>query len=76
MRYHSVQKLDRTCKDCGQQLHYSSYGTSETVAGFDANFCPTCDVWLEPGCSDPDCLYCPPRPARPSEVGLPVKYYP
>lgn len=34
--------------------------------GHDAIFCMTCDLWLEPKCSDPDCEFCANRPEKPS----------
>ena len=32
---------------------------------FDAQFCPQCDNWLEPKCSDPGCQNCNSRPDPP-----------
>lgn len=39
----------------------------------DAMYCPRCDMWLEPKCSDPDCDFCHRRPDRPSEVARRVE---
>lgn len=33
----------------------------------DAYYCVECDVWLEEGCSSPDCELCVLRPERPSD---------
>lgn len=32
---------------------------------FDTYFCPKCNEWTEPKCSDPSCTYCPNRPDTP-----------
>ena len=32
---------------------------------YDAYFCGTCNKWLEDKCNDPECEYCPARPATP-----------
>ncbi len=34
----------------------------------DAYYCELCNKWLEEKCNDPDCLYCPDRPEKPSQV--------
>lgn len=39
--------------------------------GFDAHFCPECNEWQEPACSDPECDYCSQRPAHPLQEVLP-----
>ena len=45
------------CPKCsGSTFYYDSY---------DAAFCPDCNVWLEPACTDATCDYCADRPARP-----------
>ena len=32
---------------------------------YDAYFCASCNVWLESGCKDPDCIFCKDRPNTP-----------
>ena len=32
---------------------------------FAATCCPSCNVWLELLCPEPDCVHCQSRPARP-----------
>jgi hypothetical protein len=55
----SVRHPARRCSVCGGSLGY--------VATFDAFCCTSCDVWLEPVCTDAGCRLCHRRPARPSE---------
>lgn len=31
---------------------------------FDAYYCPVSNVWLEDGCKDGDCDFCPVRPEK------------
>ena len=45
------------CPACGAAAIYDDV--------FDAQFCPQCDNWLEPKCSDPSCQNCIARPERP-----------
>ena len=35
---------------------------------YDAYYCQHCDEWNEVKCSDPDCYFCPERPAKPSQA--------
>lgn len=45
------------CQKCGkprsQSLRHDTY------------YCAHCNVWLEPKCSDKDCVYCKERPEEP-----------
>lgn len=45
------------CSRCGGPRLY--------VLAFGATCCPTCNVWLEQSCADPDCWHCRLRPDRP-----------
>ena len=45
------------CNRCGQQLLMSDE--------FDALYCGRCNRWVDSKCSDPRCVYCSKRPARP-----------
>jgi hypothetical protein len=48
---------EKACPKCGaSEIYYETY---------DANFCPTCNVWLEQGCGDESCAYCRQRPEHP-----------
>lgn len=47
-----------TCPDCGTQRKVSG--------SYDAVFCPLCDEWQSPRCSE--CSLCVDRPARPSQA--------
>lgn len=40
----------------------------------DANYCITCDKWLDPQCGCEDCLICIDRPNKPSKVKNPNDY--
>lgn len=44
----------------GHDIGYSAY-----VDGWDARYCATCNEWLEQQCSDPQCVFCAGRPAKP-----------
>ena len=45
------------CNRCGQ-------GTTMSDE-FDAPYCRRCNRWVDSKCSDPRCVYCSKRPARP-----------
>jgi hypothetical protein len=45
------------CPACGEFQIYHE--------GFDAHFCPSCNVWLEAQCGAPGCQFCGARPAKP-----------
>ena len=48
---------DFFCDHCGSvRVYYDKH---------DAYFCPSCNIWLEGRCSDPDCNYCSGRPRTP-----------
>lgn len=52
---------DRLCQNCG--------GRTVFELDFDANFCPSCDSWLDDACADRKCEFCAYRPARPMNLG-------
>ena len=52
---HLVRK--QFCSKCKFNLVY--------FEKFDAYFCPKCNSWTEPTCSDPSCKYCAKRPQSP-----------
>jgi len=47
------------CKICGKPGAYNAH--------YDAFHCPTCNVWLEDVCDNPECAYCTNRPEVPNE---------
>ncbi|GDY07722.1 hypothetical protein LBMAG52_12080 [Planctomycetia bacterium] len=49
---------EKTCHLCGfdKTIYFDQH---------DAYACPACKQWLEGACSDPQCSYCPKRPAHP-----------
>ncbi len=48
---------EQRCATCTtERVYYDS---------FDAYFCPSCNVWLEHGCSGSSCDYCRDRPTAP-----------
>jgi hypothetical protein len=49
------------CEQCGTDEQYSER--------YDAYFCPTCDIWLNDACDNPDCGFCVSRPEKPSMMG-------
>jgi hypothetical protein len=51
--------LDRAqyCPVCKSHLVY--------YEDYDAYFCPSCNIWTEVKCGDPECMYCPNRPDTP-----------
>ena len=53
--------MSQTCP-CGAVSEYN-----ET---HDAQFCPTCLVWLEGTCSDRDCEFCRSRPQAPPALPI------
>lgn len=55
---------DLRCGSCG--------GTGVYYLAHLASFCPTCNVWLEVHCNEPDCEVCRCRPARPLAGGAPA----
>lgn len=71
---HGVAPLG-TCPRCGGDALYSTFEITPWIRGYDARFCPACDVWLESECSREDCEYCRKRPLRPSLVELPMVDY-
>jgi predicted RNA-binding Zn-ribbon protein involved in translation (DUF1610 family) len=52
--------IEKHCPDCNNLVSYAEK--------YDAYYCPTCNEWLEQKCSDPECTFCPNRPANPVEV--------
>lgn len=49
------------CPSCGERPSYS--------VRYDAYYCASCDIWLEPVCTSPLCTYCAHRLDRPSGGG-------
>ena len=49
--------VEPSCPTCGGPRVY--------FMAYDATCCPTCDVWLDVLCPDPDCIHCRLRPERP-----------
>lgn len=49
--------LEKNCKHCGCTVCFNE--------GFDAHYCPECNIWLENICNDPTCFFCPQRPEKP-----------
>ena len=47
------------CPSCGERASYNVH--------YDAYYCASCDIWLEPVCTSPLCAYCAHRPDRPSD---------
>ncbi len=45
------------CPGCGGPRVY--------FLAFEATCCPSCNVWLELLCPEPDCIHCQCRPERP-----------
>lgn len=45
------------CEHCGSTLHFN--------LAFDTHFCAVCNVWCNPVCDKPDCLFCKDRPEKP-----------
>ena len=52
---------NKLCPTCDRQTYYYDH--------YDAIFCPECNAWLESRCNDPQCSYCPNRPAQPLPLG-------
>lgn len=49
--------LPPNCPSCdGPRVYFLAYG---------ATCCPTCNLWLELLCPEPDCVHCRCRPATP-----------
>jgi hypothetical protein len=49
-------------------LHREETGDTVYYAEkWDAYACQQCDEWLENCCDDPECSFCPTRPATPSD---------
>lgn len=48
----------KPCRKCDGPTYLS--------AKYDAEFCPFCRKWVDPGCGDPTCEYCAQRPKKPS----------
>jgi hypothetical protein len=46
------------CIRCGTRPVYDS--------DYDALSCPTCNIWLEAKCDNPECVFCAERPEKPS----------
>jgi hypothetical protein len=51
------ERRQRYCNRCGQRLLMNNE--------FDALYCGRCNRWIDSTCSDPRCVYCSKRPARP-----------
>jgi len=45
------------CETCGTKANFNE--------GYDAFYCPECNIWLEVSCGDSRCPFCPERPERP-----------
>lgn len=50
-------RRQRYCNRCGQRTSMNDE--------FDALYCGRCNRWVDSKCSDPSCMYCSKRPARP-----------
>jgi len=50
-------ELEQVCERCGSQIMYRPQ--------WDAEYCPTCNRWLRPPCSDSTCIFCAHRPEKP-----------
>ena len=60
-----IHKIDKIFEDgkagmCGHVAKYSEK--------YDADFCPTCNIWIQAKCSDKECLCCLARPLYPNEA--------
>ena len=51
------ERRQEYCNRCDQRLLMSDE--------FDALYCGHCNRWIDTRCSDPRCVYCSKRPARP-----------
>lgn len=49
----------KSTHSCGAKIQYNEE--------FDSYFCGKCNIWLNAACSDPNCMYCKQRPARPEK---------
>ena len=47
----------RSCPLCAARLAYSDK--------WDAEFCPSCNAWMDSRCGDPACAQCRRRPEKP-----------
>ena len=56
-----AMELSTACPQCEQSHLFQYYR-------FDADFCPVCNEWFSPACSDPKCPYCANRPDTPAEA--------
>ncbi len=50
----------RPCPTCKAKTFYNER--------YDANYCKTCNIWLEDNCGDKDCFYCASRPEFPVNI--------
>lgn len=50
-------EMEKVCDHCGSTLMYRPQ--------WDAEYCPTCNEWKSPRCSDINCRFCAHRPERP-----------
>ena len=51
---------DTRCPHCNTPAAYSDH-----YDGYDAFYCPNCNIWLESQCESPTCDYCAHRPKNP-----------
>jgi len=51
-------KVEKPCPGCAEELLYNP--------SFDSYYCNTCNVWIGPVCTDPNCHYCINRPKTPN----------
>lgn len=51
----------KTCSTCNEFLSHSER--------WDSYYCKVCNIWMEPGCTDPECYFqCYSRPERPLKI--------
>jgi hypothetical protein len=50
----------RVCPQCGREADHCSE--------YDSYYCEVCDIWLDPVCGDPNCMFCAHRPEKPSQI--------
>ncbi len=62
-----------TCRTCQGPLFHSPAPADDDHVGWHADFCPTCDRWMEIHCWDRACDMCLARPERPSRVDSPMR---
>ena len=50
----------RVCPQCGREADHCSE--------YDSYYCEVCDIWLDPVCGDPNCIFCAHRPEKPAQI--------